>query len=196
MKCCLPGDDLNDVKALRAAGIGVAVANAQDRALEAADYITKGECYHGVMEAVDRFVLHDNSLRRQSYSLPGLLAELTGNLRHQAKVLAEEFGPAGLKKVMFLGCGDSHAAAMTMRHTWQQLTGIPAEVMPVIDFSRCYPKENLTRETLVVIVSVSGNPGFGSRRRLIRQTSILQGRWLSPITRIPGSEDAAAGYFR
>lgn len=151
------GDDLNDVKALRAAGIGVAVANAQDRALEAADYITKGECYHGVMEAVDRFVLHDNSLRRQSYSLPGLLAELTGDLRRQAKVLAEEFEAAGLKKVIFLGCGDSHAAAMTMRHTWQQLTGIPAEVMPVIDFSRYYPKENLTRETLAVIVSVSGN---------------------------------------
>ncbi len=49
------GDDMNDTEMLRAAGIGVAVANASPGAKEAADYVTVGECYTGVIEAVKRF---------------------------------------------------------------------------------------------------------------------------------------------
>lgn len=49
------GDDLNDLGMLTAAGIGVAVQNAQPPAKEAADYVAKGECYLGVIEAVERF---------------------------------------------------------------------------------------------------------------------------------------------
>lgn len=51
------GDDLNDVASLREAGIGVAVANAQECAKEAADYVAAGCCYKGVIEAVEKFVL-------------------------------------------------------------------------------------------------------------------------------------------
>lgn len=51
------GDDLNDIRSIKEAGIGVAVANAQPAAKEAADYITGQECYLGVMEAVDKFVI-------------------------------------------------------------------------------------------------------------------------------------------
>ncbi len=49
------GDDLNDTEMLSAAGIGVAVANAQPGAKDAADYVTEGECYLGVIEAVQKF---------------------------------------------------------------------------------------------------------------------------------------------
>ena len=49
------GDDLNDLGMLRAAGIGVAVGNAQEPAKEAADYVAEGACYEGVIEACERF---------------------------------------------------------------------------------------------------------------------------------------------
>lgn len=51
------GDDLNDLGMLRAAGIGVAVGNAQPPAKEAADYVAQGACYEGVIEACERFCL-------------------------------------------------------------------------------------------------------------------------------------------
>lgn len=51
------GDDLNDVMCLKEAGIGAAVANAQDSAKEAADYVTEKPCFEGVMEAIEKFVV-------------------------------------------------------------------------------------------------------------------------------------------
>lgn len=99
----------------------------------------------------------DNSLRRQTFSLPGLLTELFEPLREQSKALAEKYLAEGIKKVIFIGCGDSNAAAMTMRFHFYELTGTVAEVMPVIDFSRNYPAELLNPDVLVVCISVSGN---------------------------------------
>lgn len=56
------GDDLNDVKCLEQAGIGAAVANAQDSAKEAADYVTEKPCYEGVIEAIEKFVIKGEML--------------------------------------------------------------------------------------------------------------------------------------
>lgn len=50
------GDDLNDVEAIKEAGIGVAVGNAQECAKLAADYIALEHNYKGVMEAVRKYV--------------------------------------------------------------------------------------------------------------------------------------------
>ena len=52
------GDNSNDVPMLRAAGLGVAVANASAEALEAADYVCEADNdAGGVAEAIERFVL-------------------------------------------------------------------------------------------------------------------------------------------
>lgn len=56
------GDDLNDIRSMKEAGIGVAVANAQPEAKAAADYITGQACYLGVMEAIDKFVIRGEPL--------------------------------------------------------------------------------------------------------------------------------------
>lgn len=52
------GDHTNDIEIVKMAGIGVAVANADPKLKEAADYITYGERENGVIEAVNRFVLN------------------------------------------------------------------------------------------------------------------------------------------
>ena len=52
------GDSSNDVSMLRAAGLGVAVANASEDALAAADYVCRADNdAGGVAEALERFVL-------------------------------------------------------------------------------------------------------------------------------------------
>ena len=98
----------------------------------------------------------DNSLRRQSYSLPLLLEELYLPLKRQCGELAVRYHREQIDQVIFMGCGDSNAAAMTMRFHFPELTGIRTEVVPVIDFARSYPVRQLTNRTLVVIISVSG----------------------------------------
>ena len=49
--CC--GDGFNDLSMIRAAGIGVAMANAQERVRAAADYITKSNDEDGIVDVVE-----------------------------------------------------------------------------------------------------------------------------------------------
>ncbi len=55
------GDERNDISMIRAAHIGVAVANARDELKAEADYITTRDNNHGaVAEAIYKFILDDN----------------------------------------------------------------------------------------------------------------------------------------
>ena len=49
------GDFNNDYEMILEAGIGVAVGNACHELKAVADYVTQGENYHGVLEAIDKF---------------------------------------------------------------------------------------------------------------------------------------------
>lgn len=49
--CC--GDGFNDLSMIRAAGIGVAMANAQEKVRAAADYITKSNDEDGIVDVVE-----------------------------------------------------------------------------------------------------------------------------------------------
>ncbi|MNZ68111.1 putative phosphatase YwpJ [compost metagenome] len=51
------GDSLNDIAAIREAGLGVAMGNAQEAVKEAADFITLTNDEHGVAEVIKRFIL-------------------------------------------------------------------------------------------------------------------------------------------
>ena len=51
------GDGSNDLSMIQAAGIGVAMGNADPAALSAADYITGTNDNDGVAEAIERFCL-------------------------------------------------------------------------------------------------------------------------------------------
>ncbi|MCA0755552.1 Cof-type HAD-IIB family hydrolase [Paenibacillus sp. N4] len=51
------GDSLNDIAAIREAGLGVAMGNAQEAVKEAADFITLTNDEHGVAEVIKRHVL-------------------------------------------------------------------------------------------------------------------------------------------
>jgi len=51
------GDGNNDVEMLRLAGVGIAVGNASEAALAAADHVVAPSDEDGVAEAIQRFVL-------------------------------------------------------------------------------------------------------------------------------------------
>lgn len=51
------GDSLNDIAAIRAAGLGVAMGNAQDAVKEAADVVTGHHDHDGVAELIQNYVL-------------------------------------------------------------------------------------------------------------------------------------------
>lgn len=54
MVCC--GDGFNDVSMIQFAGLGVAMANAQERVKEVADYITENDNDHdGIAEVIEKF---------------------------------------------------------------------------------------------------------------------------------------------
>lgn len=99
----------------------------------------------------------DNSLRRQTYSLPDLLIQLYHELEEQAGELACREGIRSADRVILTGCGDSHAAGMAVKYALTGFLKAPVEVVPTVDFCGCEPEFLLTSKTLVIAVSVSGN---------------------------------------
>ena len=55
--CC--GDGFNDLSMIQAASIGVAMANAQEKVRQAADYITKSNDEDGVVDVIDNLFCWD-----------------------------------------------------------------------------------------------------------------------------------------
>ena len=51
--CC--GDGFNDISMIRYAGVGVAMANAQEVVKEAADYITASNDEDGLVQVINEF---------------------------------------------------------------------------------------------------------------------------------------------
>ena len=52
------GDDWNDLEMIRHAGLGVAMGNAHDDIKAAADHVTGSNAEDGLVQAIERFVLH------------------------------------------------------------------------------------------------------------------------------------------
>ena len=55
--CC--GDGFNDLSMIKAAGIGVAMANAQEKVRQAADYITKSNDEDGIVDVIEKLFYWD-----------------------------------------------------------------------------------------------------------------------------------------
>lgn len=53
------GDSLNDIKAIKECGLGVAMANAQEEVKAAADYVTLSNNEHGVAHVIKKFIFNE-----------------------------------------------------------------------------------------------------------------------------------------
>lgn len=96
---------------------------------------------------------------RQVWSLPELLRSQYEALEPECRKVLSTPEIFSIQRIVLTGCGDSHAAAMAVRHAFEALTGIPTEVVPAIELSRYYSASQLgfaPNNPLVIAVSNSG----------------------------------------
>lgn len=101
----------------------------------------------------------DNAMRRQVMSLPELLKGQYADLEPKTRSVLSFQEIFSIQRIVLTGCGDSHAAAMATKGTFERLTGIQTEVVPALDLSRYYPGKQLgfaPHNPLVIAVSNSG----------------------------------------
>lgn len=104
--------------------------------------------------------MYDNAMKRQVFSLPELLREQYNDLEPKTRSIMSFQEIFAIQRIVLTGCGDSHAAAMSVKYAFEQLTAIPTEVVPAIELSRNYDNKQLgfaPLNPLVIAVSNSGN---------------------------------------
>lgn len=100
-----------------------------------------------------------NAMCRQVWSLPELLRQQYEYLEPECRKVLTTPEIFSIQRIVLTGCGDSHAAAMATRYAFENLTGIPTEVVPAIELSRYYDARQLgfaPHNPLIIAVSNSG----------------------------------------
>lgn len=102
----------------------------------------------------------ENGLTRQVMSLPELIRQQYEDLEPKARKVLTTPQIFGIQKIILTGCGDSYAAALAAKPVFDELTRIPCEVVPAIELSRTYAREQFgfsPNNPLVIAVSNSGS---------------------------------------
>lgn len=103
---------------------------------------------------------YENNMRLQALSLPELMRQQYNDLESKTRTVLTTPEIFSVQRIILTGCGDSHAAAMAIKYTFEELTNIPTEVVPAIELSRFYSKKQLgfaPNNPLVIAVSNSGS---------------------------------------
>lgn len=103
---------------------------------------------------------YENNMHLQVLSLPDLMRQQYADLEPKTRTVLTTPEIFSIQRIVLTGCGDSHAAAMATKYTFENLTGIPTEVVPAIELSRFYSEKQLgfaPNNPLVIAVSNSGS---------------------------------------
>lgn len=101
----------------------------------------------------------ENAMQRQVFSLPELIKSQYEDLEPKVRKVLSFEETFNIQRIILTGCGDSYAACMAAKYTFEMLTAIPVEVVPAIELSRFYCEKHLgidCRNPLVIAVSNSG----------------------------------------
>ena len=124
----------------------------------------------------------NNPMSRQVFSLPELIEQQYEDLEPKARKVLSFEEIFNIQRIVITGAGDSLAAAMATQHTFEQLTGLPTEVVKVVDLARFYPENQLgidSRNPLIISVS---NSGSGARVSEAVQRAKKHGCFILGIT--------------
>ncbi len=132
----------------------------------------------------------DNAMRRQVYSLPELIRDQYRDLEPKTRSILSFQEIFNIQRIVLTGCGDSHCAAMATKHTFEQLTGIQIEVVPVLELSRFYPDKKLGFAPLNPLIIAVSNSGGVARVGEAIQRCVKQGAFALGVT---GKRDSLLG---
>jgi len=124
----------------------------------------------------------DNAMKRQVFSLPKLLRQQYADLEPKARSVLSFQEIFSIQRIILTGCGDSHAAAMAVKYTFEQLTGIPTEIVPAMDLSRYYADQQLGFAPLNPLVLAVSNSGGVARIGEAIQRTVQKGAFALAIT--------------
>lgn len=133
---------------------------------------------------------YNNPMSRQVFSLPELIRTQYEDLEPKTRKVLTFQEIFNIQRIVLTGCGDSFAAGMATKHAFEMLTGIPTEVVPVIELSRFYCEKHLgvdCRNPLVIAVS---NSGGVARLSEAVQRARLHGCFVLGVT---GNENSPLG---
>lgn len=100
-----------------------------------------------------------NAMCRQAWSIPELIRQQYPKLEAKTRKLLRTEEIFSLQRIILTGCGDSYAAALSMQHVFELLTGIPTEVVPALTLARYYHPNQIgtsPNNPMVVVISNSG----------------------------------------
>ncbi len=132
----------------------------------------------------------DNAMRRQVYSLPELIRDQYKDLEPKTRSILSFQEIFNIQRIVLTGCGDSHCAAMATKHTFEQLTGIQIEVVPVLELSRFYPDKKLGFAPLNPLIIAVSNSGGVARVGEAIQRCVKKGAFALGVT---GKRDSLLG---
>lgn len=104
-----------------------------------------------------------NGMREQVFSLPQLIRDQYEDLEPKVRKVMTTPQIFSLQKIILTGCGDSYAAAMAMKTSFEQLTSLPVEVVTAVDLARYYNPTLLGTSPNNPLVVVVSNSGEGAR---------------------------------
>lgn len=98
-------------------------------------------------------------LINQVYSLPELIRQQYMDLESKTRSVLSTPEIFRIMRIVLTGCGDSFAAALSVRDAFMELTGLSVEAIPAIELSRSFPENYFgwaPDDPLVIAVSNSG----------------------------------------
>lgn len=102
---------------------------------------------------------YDNPMRRNAYDVPGLCITQCTLIEKESRLMLSTPEIYHVGRILLTGCGDSYIAALAAKYAFEELAGIPTEVVSTIDLARHIHPSVLAGgkgTTMVVAVSNSG----------------------------------------
>lgn len=102
---------------------------------------------------------YDNPMRRNVFDLPNLCRNQIVDIEKNSRMIFRDEEVFGIRRIIITGCGDSFAAGKAGKYVFEELAGIPTELVHSLDLSRFTSSAMLDMQkssTLVIAISNSG----------------------------------------
>jgi len=129
----------------------------------------------------------DNAMCRQAQSVPDLIREQYRDLEPKTRTLLSTPEIFSVQRIVLTGCGDSYAAALSMKHVFELLTRIPTEVVEPLELARYYHPAQVGFAPNNPLVFAISNSGGVARVAEAAQFVTAHGGFVVGVTSNPDS---------